>query len=170
MKTILKLLFLTIFIISCESNSLGKEKQVHEKVSKKQTAQTIDSIIPNPSVTSPPEVKEEIQQVSWHGKWVFEHELVSYTLTIEDKKENMNLCKFEAIGVQTFYDLECRGVDKGNSFELYFHATNDGAFLQEERINRHKPILTLKQVDGKILTDWNQLIGGTSGKVAFKKQ
>lgn len=121
--------------------------------------------------------KPKAKNVNWVGTWTFfDNAPVDYTLIIAEKHEDTYLCTYNATGIQTYYDLKCKGIDKGTSFELYYLSTNDGDFFPEDRINYSKPILTLKLVNGKIVTYWDQLInnyveqGNRSGQVCFKKK
>ncbi|SOD99777.1 DUF5991 domain-containing protein [Spirosoma fluviale] len=110
---------------------------------------------------------------NWIGTWRFEDTGVEYVLKIDEKYRGMNLCKYTAIGIQTWYELECQGYDKGDSFELYFRSVNDGSFMIADKINLNKPALTLKLRNGKVITYWNQLFnnyeGNHSGRVCFRK-
>lgn len=169
--TKLLLFLITLFLLSCQSaTQTDKEKELLQKDDNQLKKNQPEDTLPPATDDSNKEPQSRTQTtVNWVGTWSFEGEMVNHTLTIGEKYRGANVCQYEATGVQTFYKLECRGVDKGNSFELYYWATNDGAFYQEDRINRDKPILTLKLVNGKILTYWNQLIGGKDGEAGFKK-
>lgn len=169
-----------IFLFSCQSTIQPDNKEIQLLQKENELLQKENELLKNSKPTSKlitneigdsdRELKPIVEQsIDWVGTWSFEEDMVGYTLTIEDKYKGMNICTYDATGIQTFYILACSGLDKGKSFELYYGGTKDGGFHQEESINREKPILTLKLVNGKVLTYWNQLIGGKDGKIAFKK-
>lgn len=186
MKKLLSALLFGLLLTACNSSTSDKERELLEKENqlltkenellKKEKLQQEDAtkILNNDKVNKSKQTPSN-GHINWLGVWTFtDNAPVDYTLKIEDKIKGMNICTFNATGIQTFYDIDCRGVDNGNSFELYYWSTNEGVFY-EDRINRDKPILTLKQINGKTLTYWNQLInnyvdkGNHSGQVCFEK-
>lgn len=116
----------------------------------------------------------KLEEVDWPGTWVFNDGYVDYTLTISGDYGGHHACKYEAVGIQTYYVLECVGVIKDNSIQLKFPVVKEGDFLQQDRIRKEEPILTLTMKDGKVITHWNQLgnnyEGNRDGEVCFKKQ
>ena len=141
---------------SCnQNNNTNEAKQLKEKSQKK------DSIL-------------DIQEINWSGIWTYtDNAPVEYTLKIENKEKLT--CIFNATGIQTYYELECKGINKGDYFELYFVKILDGVFYGEDKIIIEKPILTLKLEKGKIVTYWDQLYnnyveeGNHDGQICFEK-
>ncbi len=109
-------------------------------------------------------------EIDWKGKWHYEEDMIKYSITIDQKLKDMNRCIYHVEGIPAFYVLECKGIAKGNVFELYYRYTNDGNFIREDKIDPGKPILTLSLVNGKVITHWNQLPGGRNGQECFKKK
>ncbi len=94
----------------------------------------------------------------WRGTWTFtDNAPITYTLIIGDEENEMFVCSYKAEGMQTAYELDCLGVVNGDEFKLYYQGVKEGVFLAADQINRDKSSLTLKRVDGKILTYWDQL-------------
>lgn len=167
MKNIIKLFFLSVLLAACTTTSTDKEKQLLEKekellrreneLLKKENAAIRQSSNINKGGSK---LKNNVEKVNvnWIGTWAFSDNSVDYTLKINDKYRGMNVCTYNATGIQTFYELECLGLDKGDSFELYYRSVTDGVFREAESLNINKPILTLKYKNGKFLTYWNQLI------------
>jgi hypothetical protein len=116
----------------------------------------------------------ESEKVDWSGIWTFNDGYVDYTLTISEDYGGHRACRYEAVGIQAYYVLECVGVIKDNSIQLKFPVVKEGDFLQQDRIQKEQPILTLTMKDGKVITFWNQLGNNYednhSGEVCFKKQ
>lgn len=115
-------------------------------------------------------------RINWLGSWQYEDSSVEYQLKIDDKYRGMNLCRYTASGIQTYYELECWGLDKGNVFELYYRSTAEGFFGTGAKIDLNKPVLTLVYRRGQVFTYWNQLINNYveqnnhSGQVCFTKR
>lgn len=121
-------------------------------------------------------ISSAIDSIDWRGTWSFtDNAPIDYTLTIGEIENEMYLCRYKAEGAQTSYELDCLGVSKGETFELYFQNVKEGVFLPADQINRDKPALTLNRMDGKILTYWDQLFnnyveeGNHTGKVCFQR-
>jgi hypothetical protein len=116
----------------------------------------------------------KLEDVDWSGTWSFNDGYVDYTLTISEDYGGHHACQYEATGIQTYYVLECVGVIKDNSIQLKFPVVKDGDFLQQDRIIKEEPILTLTMKDRKVITYWNQLAnnyeGNHNGELCFKKQ
>jgi len=112
------------------------------------------------------------EKIEWNGIWEYSNqtELINYTITIDKKNgENYN-CKIEAVGIQTYYLIKCTGKETETGFEIFYNEVIDGGFFQAEFLENQKPILTLTSKDGKIISNWNQLVGGESGVVGFVKK
>jgi hypothetical protein len=73
----------------------------------------------------------------------------SYRLKIQNGRGTLS-----ASGIQLFFDIEGRAVNKGNTLEFYYERTVDGAFFQEDRVNKNSPLITLRAEGGKVYTSW----------------
>lgn len=120
---------------------------------------------PNPETTS-----ATGNEINWLGSWHYEQDMVNYAITIDENFKKSNRCTYHVEGIPAYYVLACKGVVKGNVFELYYRYTHDGNFFKESKIDRHKPILTLALVNGKVITYGNQLPGGRNGQECIKKK
>ena len=166
----LALLIIIILITSCQQTGL-KENSLKNQPAKQNAIHQI-SYQTNNHYKFP--VQESItgneKEIDWTGSWHFEQDKVKYEITIDEKLKDFNQCIYQVEGIPAFYILECKGVVKGNKYELYYRYTHDGDFLRENKIDRHKPILTLAMENGKVITYWNQLPGGRNGRECFKKK
>lgn len=185
MKLIILTLSVAVLLTAFNSNSFDKGANSKRKpislTDAKSEATAPDKGISALETQTTNKQTQTAKKVNWAGTWRFsDNAPIKYTLKIKTTPQGGTKgganCTYNATGIQTFYELNCRGVDKGTSFELYYVGTADGGFYQEDKINRSKPILTLKSVNGKILTYWDQLInnyveqGNHSGQVCFKKK
>ncbi len=111
------------------------------------------------------------EKLEWSGVWTYSNtdELTDFTLTVEKKSGDTYNCKIEAVGIQTYYLINCMGKEIENGFEVYYIEVLDGGFFQADFIENEKPILTLCTSETEVLTTWNQLVGGISNLDSFKK-
>ena len=166
----LVMLIVTLSLLSCQQNGFGEfssKRQPKNQASFHQTSYQTKNLYLSPEIKS---ISGNEPEIDWMGSWQYEQDKVKYSLTIVEKQKELNKCIYHVEGIPAFYILECNGIMKGNIFELYFRYTNDGNFFKENKIDRHKPILTLALVNGKVITYWNQLPGGRNGQECFKKK
>jgi hypothetical protein len=177
-------IFIGILFSACQKQNNNKETELLKKENEllqkenellKKEKELENQDIKPELIKSEKETQKKLEKINWIGTWSYNDGSVEYTLKIDETYKGMNICTYDAIGIQTWYELECRGYDKSDVFELYFWGVNDGGFFYEDRINSNKPILTLKYMDGKIVTFWDQLFnnfveeGNRSGEVCFIK-
>lgn len=118
------------------------------------------------STTTPTSYGQQ-QTQSWTGEYGYETSgPIAYTLTIKPD----NSCIYEAVGIQTFFKVSCRGQLNGTKYEIYWVKNLDGAFYPSDWIDKSKPIMTLFYKDGKLYTDEGQLNSEVKGgQLLFKK-
>ena len=93
---------------------------------------------------------------SWLGKYSCMEEFTQYTLAVKDKYKGMNMATLTCEGIQEYYKIDVRGLEKDNKMEFYYWGVEDGHFMAEEKINREKPLFTLINNNGKLTTEWQQ--------------
>lgn len=166
----LALLIVSILISSCQQNGLKKNSSKNHPIKHASFQQTFYQTNSQKQIPLPGTTPNSKYEMDWIGSWYFEQDKVKYSITIDEKLTELNRCIYQVEGIPAFYVLECKGVLKGNIFELYYRYTHDGNFFRENKIDRNKPILTLAWVNGKVITYWNQLPGGRNGQECFRKK
>jgi hypothetical protein len=63
--------------------------------------------------------------------------------------------KIEAVGQQLYYIIKGYGINKGEYVDFYLEKVVDGAYYEEERVVKTKPLFKM-QYNGKVLTRWLQ--------------
>ncbi|TQM50753.1 hypothetical protein BDE36_2514 [Arcticibacter tournemirensis] len=106
----------------------------------------------------------------WLGKWSYYYDQGEYTLTIEGQIRGMNRCTILAEGVQLYYEADLVGVQKGNSFIIYYRGLTNGSNWYENKVDINEPLLTLKYQKGKVSTVFHQVDTNLNGKVNFEKK
>lgn len=166
----LALLIVSILLSSCQNKELKENSTKNQPINQISFHQNFDQTNSHDQTPVAGTSHGSEYETDWIGNWYFEQDKVKYSITIDEKITGMNRCIYQVEGIPAFYVLECKGVVKGNVCELYYRYTQDGNFSRENKIDRHKPIITLALVNGKVITYWNQLPGGRNGQECFKKK
>ena len=166
----LALLIVSFLFSSCQQSGLKENSFKNQPTNKSSFHHAYYQVNSHFDTTDPGIRPGNKFEIDWIGSWYFEQDKVKYSITIDEKITEINRCIYQVEGIPAFYVLECKGVVKGNVCELYYRYTQDGNFFRENKIDRHKPILTLALVNGKVITYWNQLPGGRNGQECFKKK
>lgn len=107
------------------------------------------------------------------GHWTFNDGYVDYTLDIGKPVNGKYPCIMDAEGIQASYQIKCSAILKENTLNIYYINVLEGTLLNEKRIDKSKPILTLTTKGGKIVSYWKQIYNNLStngeGEVTFKK-
>ena len=165
------LLIVLISLSSCQHNRHNENKSTHQTQTNSIYHISSPAINNGESVTQKGKnFTDSLSEKDLQGNWYYEHDNIKYSIIIGNKFNDIKGGIYQVEGIPVYYILECKGEMKGNVFELYYRYTNDGHFFDERKIDRDKPIITLKKVNGKIVSYWNQLPGGRNGEECFKKK
>lgn len=113
---------------------------------------------------------KKAENKDWDGIWKYTNreQFTDFTLTIDKKVNESYNCKIETLGLESYYLIQCTAKETEKGLEVYYQLTVDGGFYQSEFLETEKPILTLVKQSEKVITNWDQLVGGTSGTVCFE--
>jgi hypothetical protein len=100
------------------------------------------------------------------GSYTYE---VPGPITYDLKIRNDNSCVYEGVGIQTFFEIECKGKVNGDTYEIYYVKTIDGMFQSEDDWNKSLPIIILSYKNN-ILYTAEPLYGELPSSKKFKKR
>jgi len=83
------------------------------------------------------------------GSYTYE---VPGPITFDLKIRNDNSCVYEGVGIQTFFEVECKGKVNGDTYEIFFVKTIDGVFQSEDDWNKSQPIIILSYKNNILYT------------------
>lgn len=125
------------------------------------------SIIENENISNNSDSKKV--DFDWEGTWIYTNdtELISYELKIEGMTMNRHECEFTGVGMQTDFNVSCRGYNFGDRIDIHFMDVVSGGFSDEWDVN--KPLFTLYLKNNTVYTKWVQLQYSNTPGVFFKK-